>query len=206
MTTDPRCPICNRLLPPPRPVPDGSWPAKARTYCSQTCATRAAAARRRVLAGPTEVLLALAEARVPIRLDADGRLRSPAPDASGVPLDEAMRRALRRHHAAIADAISRAHRCFVVHDLRAVSATGWLACAACGWPKRTTTLGHHCSITYGCPGVLVIALDRVEVETDEIYPDDRALVAVLRAFPGAVVVPGSTRADAQPDRAPAWSR
>jgi len=113
---DPRCPICNRLLPPPRPVPDGAWPAKARTYCSQTCATRATGERRRVLPGPSEVLLALAKARVPVRLD------------------------------------------------------------------------------------------RVDVEADEIHPDDRAPRAVIRAFPGAAVVPGDLSADAQHDRAPAWSR
>jgi len=202
---DPRCPICDRLLPPPRAVPDGAWPAKARTYCSQACATRATAERRRVLPGPSEVLLALAKARVVIRLDASGALRSPTPE-SGVPLDEAMRRALGRHHTAIADAVTRAHRCFVAHDLGSVSPTGWLACSACGWPKLTTTLGHHCSTTYGCPGVLAIALDRVFVETPEIHPDDRAQSAVIRAFPGAAVVPGSKCAHAQPDRAAAWSR
>lgn len=161
-----RCGWCGKVLPPPRPTPEGAWPAPPRRYCDAACREAAARLRRREEAAtPTARAVLEAATRAGMVLDPGtcvarlGRL--------GPPLAEGAR----CHRQEIADAVARAYAVVGAYplddDLRG---RPWIACDACGeaqlYVQKMT--GRRCALHAGCPGRLVLLVRPALVE--EVAP------------------------------------
>ena len=161
-----RCGWCGKVLPPPRPTPEGAWPAPPRRYCDAACREAAARLRRREEAAtPTARAVLEAATRAGMVLDPGtcaarlGRL--------GPPLAEGAR----CHRQEIADAVARAYAVVGAYPLdNDLRGRPWIACDACGEAQLYVQkmAGRRCALHAGCPGRLVLLVRPALVE--EVAP------------------------------------
>lgn len=157
--SDEYCSRCCRLLPVPKPRPEGDWPAPKRRYCSEACRVEAARERDAKTPSSAVVLLACVRTGIALEPDAAGGLHY---DARTAALEPAVRAGLRRHEKAISASITRARAAFALLHLepRWRNCIPWYGCHVCGEPRATSrsNAGAHCHMTYACPGRLVVPL------------------------------------------------
>jgi hypothetical protein len=151
---DGRCGWCGKLLPPPRPTPDGAWPAPPRRYCNETCRNEAAKQRRREEAAtPTSRAVLEAAAKAGLVLTPDACARQLAT------MGPAIAAGVRRHEEEITSALRRAYEMVGGYPLGDdLAGRAWLACDACGEGQLYTpkAIGRRCGLRVGCPGRMVV--------------------------------------------------
>jgi hypothetical protein len=151
------CQRCGRLVPPPRPTPEGWWAPAQRLYCSPDCRAEATKERARRTPSVADVLVACLWAGVEVLPYLEGN--QPALTGSLNDLAPEITAGLTRHGREIVAAVARARAVMASYPLQPEHAKlSWLACSRCSEAQAVgnAEANRRCRMTYGCPGRLVI--------------------------------------------------